>query len=113
MDISKAKRVFELEKEGKKVLVTLWEGDKISSCVVDEAKQYCDTCQGDEGLCQDFIDYLKDKGYQATEVELGEQIDESLPRFLETREVSVEPSVAVEPSVEPEVAVKVEPVVEE
>lgn len=108
MDITKAKRLFELEKEGKKVLVTLWEGDKISSCVVDEAKQYCETCQGDETLCQDYIEHLKSHGYDATEMPLGElEVEESLPRFLEEREVTVKPSV------EPEVAVEVEPILEE
>lgn len=98
MDITKAKKAFELEKEGKKILITLWEGDKISSCVQQEETQRCETCQGDEKLCSDFIDYLKEKGYEATEVALGElEVEESLPRFLEEREITVKPSVVVEP----------------
>jgi len=100
VDISKAKRVFELSKDNKKILVTLWEGDKISSCVTEEPaltsnfefpppvpKQYCETCQCDDETCQGWIAHLKEKGYQATEIELGELgLEESLPKFLEQRE---------------------------
>jgi len=99
MDITKAKKVFELSKDNKKILVTLWDGDKISSCVTEEpsptstlefpppaAKQYCETCQCDDKTCQEWIDHLKEKGYQATEVKLGElELEESLPKFLEER----------------------------
>lgn len=98
MDITKAKKVVELTKEGKKILVTLWEGDKISSCIEEAETQTCETCQGDDQLCEEYINHLKERGYQATEVELGELgIEESLPQFLEEREIKV----------------KVEPVVEE
>jgi len=100
VDISKAKRVFELSKDNKKIFVTLWEGDKISSCITEEPpltsnlefppsmpKQYCETCQCDDETCQDWIAHLKERGYQATEIELGELgLEESLPRFLEQRE---------------------------
>ena len=100
MDITKAKKVFELSKDNKKILVTLWDGDKISSCVTEEppptstlefpppaAKQYCETCQCDDKTCQEWIDHLKEKGYQATEIKLGElELEESLPKFLEERE---------------------------
>jgi len=102
MDITKAKKVFELTKEGKKVLVTLWDEGKISSCVVADEKQYCESCQGDEQLCSDFIDYLKEKGYEATEVPLGElEVEESLPKFLEGRGVPSE-SAEVEKGAEEE-----------
>jgi hypothetical protein len=88
MDITKAKKVVRLSKEGREVFVTLWEGDKISSCVQEQEtkQQYCETCEGNEVLCSQFIDYLKEKGYEATEVPLGElAVEESLPRFLEER----------------------------
>ena len=114
MDITKAKKVFELSKDNKKILVTLWEGDKISSCVTEEppptstlefpppaAKQYCETCQCDDKTCQEWIDHLKQKGYQATEIKLGElELEESLPKFLEQREITVKPEITaeVEPS---------------
>jgi len=114
VDITKAKKVFELSKDNKKILVTLWEGDKISSCVTEEppptstvefpppaAKQYCETCQCDDKTCQEWIDHLKQKGYQATEIKLGElELEESLPKFLEQREITVKPEITaeVEPS---------------
>lgn len=101
MDLTKAKRVVELEKEGRKILVTLWEGDKITSCVTEEQTQTCQTCQGDDQLCNEFVDYLKEKGYEASEVELGElEVEESLPRFLEQREVRAEVEPIVEESAE-------------
>jgi len=84
-DITKAKKVFELTKEGKKILVTLWEGNKLSSCVEEESRQYCEACEGDETLCNEFVEHLKEKGYEATEVLLGPEAEESLPRFLEER----------------------------
>jgi len=104
MDISKAKKVFELSKDNRKILVTLYEGGQVSSCVTEEppptstlefpppvAKQYCETCQCDDGLCQEWIEHLKSQGYQATEFELGElELAESLPKFLEEREIPVE-----------------------
>ena len=93
MDISKAKKLIELEKEGRKILLTLWEGDQISSCVIgsEEKRQYCESCQGDEELCRDYVEHLKSQGYEATEIELGElELEESLPKFLEQREIPVE-----------------------
>ncbi|MBA7529324.1 hypothetical protein ES705_21520 [subsurface metagenome] len=93
MDISKAKRVVELGKPGslRRIFVTVWEGDRISSCVkeADEPKQYCETCEGDDALCNEFVEHLKEKGYEATEIELGElELEESLPKFLEQREIT-------------------------
>ncbi|MBA7680425.1 hypothetical protein ES703_88741 [subsurface metagenome] len=108
MDISKAKRLIELEKGGRKVLVTIYEGGQVSSCIEDEAKKYCETCQCDDELCQEWIEHLKSQGYQATEIELGElELEESLPKFLKQREITIKPEVVavVEPSnvvVEPE-----------
>lgn len=113
MDITKAKKVVELEKDGRKILITLYEGGQISSCVTEEppltsnlefpppaAKQYCETCQCDDETCQEYIEHLKEKGYEATEIELGElAIEESLPRFLEERERDIMP--AAEPAIEP------------
>jgi len=100
MDISKARRLVELEKEGRKILLTLWEGNLISSCVTEEppptsslefpppaAKQFCETCQCNDEICQEYIDHLKAQGYGATEIKLGELEDaESLPKFLKERE---------------------------
>jgi len=114
MDISKAKKLVELEKDGRKILVTLWEGNQISSCVTGEntKKQYCESCQGDDELCRDFVEHLKSQGYQSTEIELGElELEESLPRFLEQREAQVVTSedvgkveeILVEPEEETEV----------
>lgn len=102
MDITKAKKVVELEKDGRKILVTLWEGDQISSCVTgeDNRKQYCETCQGNEELCNEWLNHLKEKGYEATEFELGElELEESLPKFFEERESTIRPTAVVAPEV--------------
>jgi len=96
MDISKARRLVELEKEGRKILLTLWEGNLISSCVEDQEKKYCETCQCDDEICQEYIDHLKAKGYGATEITLGEVPAESLPKFLEERVIHVKPKVVRE-----------------
>jgi len=89
MDISKARRLVELEKGDRKILLTLWEGDQISSCVEEEQTKYCETCQCDDEICQEYIDHLKSQGYAATEVKLGElEAAESLPKFLEERKVA-------------------------
>jgi len=89
MDISKARRLVELEKEGRKILLTLWEGNLISSCVEDQEKKYCETCQCDDKICQEYIDHLKAQGYGATEIKLGElEAAESLPKFLAERQVA-------------------------
>lgn len=117
MDITKAKKVFELKRDDRKILVTLWEGDKISSCVEEENTQKCESCEGNEELCQEYINHLKEQGYEAREVALGElELEESLPRFLERR-VDLTPSqledtISSVPSKEREVKVE-EPVVEE
>jgi len=102
VDISKAKKLIELEKGDRKILITLWEGDQISSCVTseDNKKQHCESCQGDDELCRDYVEHLKSQGYEATEIELGElELEESLPQFLEEREAV---KIAVEPEVESE-----------
>lgn len=96
MDKSKAEKLVELEKGDRKILVTLWGNGQISSCVEEATKKYCENCQGDEALCNEYIEHLKSQGYQATEIELGELgLEESLPRFLEEREITVKPEVAV------------------
>jgi len=109
VDISKAKKLVELTKGDRKILVTIYEGGQVSSCIEDEAKKsYCETCQADDETCRQWIEHLKSQGYEATEIELGElEIEESLPKFLEQREAAVKPeiAIAVEPSnavVEPE-----------
>ncbi|MBA7516366.1 hypothetical protein ES705_08414 [subsurface metagenome] len=113
MDISKAKKVVELTKGDSKILVTLYEGGQVASCIEDEdKKKYCETCQADDETCQQWIEHLKSKGYQATEVELGKLgIEESLPRFLEQRESAGTPTEVVEKLTVavPEVASAVEP----
>jgi len=100
VDITKAKKVFELSKDNRKILVTLYEGGQVSSCVTEKpppteslefptpvAKQYCETCQCDDETCQEWVESLKARGYQATEIELGElELEESLPKFLDQRE---------------------------
>lgn len=97
MDISMARRLVELEKEGRKVLVALWEGDTITACATaEEAKQACEICQGDDELCNSYIEYLKGKGYQATEIELGEKVEEGLPGFLQERELISQASSVIE-----------------
>lgn len=102
MDVSKAKKVVELTKGDRKILVTVYEGGQVSSCIEDEAKKkYCETCQADDETCQQWIEHLKEKGYEATEIELGElELEESLPKFLEEKEVTVKPetAIAVEPN---------------
>ena len=91
MDISKAKKLVELTKGDRKILVTVYEGGQVSSCIEDEAKKsYCETCQADDETCQQWIEHLKSQGYQATEIELGElELEESLPKFLLQREEQV------------------------
>ena len=99
--VTPAKKLIELTKDNKKILVTIFEGGQISSCVQDEHKQYCETCQCDDETCEEWIEHLKGKGYSATEVKLGElEMEESLPKFLEERERDIMP--AVEPSAEAE-----------
>lgn len=84
MEATRAKKVIELTKDNRKIMVTLFEGDRVSSCVEEETKKYCETCQCDEKTCDEWIKSLKDKGYQATEIQLGElSVGESLPKFLE------------------------------
>ena len=97
MDRSKAKKVVELTKGDRKILVTVYEGGQVSSCIEDEAKKkYCETCQADDETCQQWIKHLEENGYEATEVELGElELEESLPKFLERREITVQPEVAI------------------
>ena len=86
MDISKARRLVELEKEGRKILLTLWEGNLISSCVEEQEKKFCETCQCDDEVCQEYIEHLKAQGYGATEIKLGElEAAESLPSFIQER----------------------------
>lgn len=93
-DISKARRLIELTKGDRKILVTLWEGDKLSSCVAEDEKEFCETCGGDDTLCEQWIQHLEEQGYTPKEIELGElEPEESLPRFIEGREVKVEPKV--------------------
>ena len=98
MDISKAKKLVELTKGDRKILVTVYEGGQVSSCVEDEAKKsYCETCQADDETCQAWLEHLKAQGYEATEIELGAlELEESLPKFLAQREITVEPEVVVE-----------------
>lgn len=94
MGIERARRVVRLTKEdsGKEVLVTMWESGRLSSCIVDEGvRQSCQACEGDDALCSDWLDYLKQRGYTANEVELGDgEPEESLPRFLEGRSAAPE-----------------------
>jgi len=104
MDITKAKKVIELSKDNRKILVTVYD-NQVSSCVEMEAKKYCESCQCDEQTCGEWIEYLKGKGYSATEVELGELgLEESLPKFLEERRVTApaptEPGATTEPKKE-------------
>jgi hypothetical protein len=96
MEIPKAKKVVELTKDNRKILVTVLEGDKVASCVEEDRKKFCESCQCNEALCNEWIESLKAKGYQATEVEIGElNVEESLPRFLEER-TRVEPELPSE-----------------
>lgn len=92
MDISKARRLIELTKGDRKILVTLWESGQISNCVTDQEMQSCESCQGDGQLCEEWVNYLKEQGYEASEVALGElPAEESLPKFIEEREPRIEP----------------------
>jgi len=109
MDISKAKKLVELTKGDRKILVTVYEGGQVSSCIEDEAKKYCETCQADDETCQQWIEHLKEKGYEVTEIELGElELEESLPKFLEQREIKSEEQVVTSEDVG-----KVEEILEE
>ncbi|MBA7480226.1 hypothetical protein ES707_15675 [subsurface metagenome] len=104
---ARVKRVVELTKADTRILVTVLEGDQVASCVEEKSKKYCEACQCNEGACNEWIEHLKSKGYQATEVGLKEMdVDESLPKFLEEREIGAEPSVAAE--VEPIVVIEPE-----
>ena len=92
MGITKAKKLVELTRGDRKIRVTVYEGGQVSSCIEDEAKKkYCETCQADDETCQQWIEHLKSKGYEATEIEMGElELEESLPKFLEEREIPEE-----------------------
>ena len=91
MPITKAKKIIELSKDNRKILVTVYD-NQVSSCVEMEAKKYCESCQCDEKTCGEWIEYLKGKGYSATEVALGELgLEESLPKFLEERIATAKP----------------------
>lgn len=96
MEITSAKRVIELSKDNRRILVTLWDGDKISSCVTEETKEApaqsrCETCQGDDEFCNQYVEHLRGQGYQVNEVELGElEIEESLPEFLKKRQPTMD-----------------------
>ena len=93
MDITKARKLVELEKDGTKVLVTYWESGQISSCIEAEKKKFCENCAGDEESCNAYIEHLKGLGYLASEVEIGElDIAASLPKFLEQRDFTVKPA---------------------
>lgn len=95
----KAKRITELNKEGKSILVALWPDDKVISCVTSELAKRCESGVCDEETFNHYINYLKEQGYEATEIELGElELEESLPKFLEERKRDIMP--AVEPSAE-------------
>ena len=97
MDISKARRLVELEKDGRKVLLTLWGRNLVSSCVEKQEKTYCETCQCNDETCQEYIEHMKAQGYGVTEIKLGEvDAAESLPKFLEEREVSVRAHPVIE-----------------
>jgi len=112
MDITKAKKIIELSKDNRSILLTLWESGQITSCIkeAEAKKQYCENCRGDESLCNDYAEYLKGKGYQATEIELGELgIEESLPKFLEGRQTKPSATAPVEAEVRPETAGGTEP----
>lgn len=90
MDITKPKKVIELTKDNRKILLTLWDGNNISSCVEEADKKYCESCQGDDDVCRDYVEHLKSRGYTATEVEMREpEAVESLPRFMQERETAV------------------------
>lgn len=98
MDITKATKVVELTKGDRKILVTVYEGGQVASCIEAESKKYCETCQTDDETYQQWIEHLKENGYEAIEVELGElEPEESLPKFLQSREVPAEPEAATEP----------------
>ena len=103
---AKVKKVVELIKDDSKILITVLEGDQVASCVEEETKKYCEACQCDEGMCDEWIEHLKSKGYQATEVRLGEMDGgESLPRFLEDRRAAAAAGVDLPAPQEPSAAV--------
>lgn len=84
--MARAKKLIELTKDNTKVVVTVWDEGKISSCVEAEAKKYCETCDGDDILCQEYIEHLKSRGFQAQEIELGElSVEDTLPEFIRQR----------------------------
>lgn len=114
MDITKAKKVVELEKEGKKVLVALWEGDKITSCVTDQVRQSCEACDGNEEVVQEYINHLKEQGYRATELVLPMvEAEESLPKFVQERGIKVKVTAVIEEAAEEKVTPAAEETTEE
>lgn len=100
MDITKPKKVVELTKDNRKILLTLWDGNSISSCVEEADKKYCESCQGDDDVCRDYVEHLKSQGYTATEVEMREpEAVESLPRFMQERGVAAKVETVLETEV--------------
>ena len=87
MDIKEAKRIIELAKGNTKILVALFERGQVTSCIIEDKKrQFCQSCEADDELCNQYIEHLKERGYTATEIELDEiEPEESLPKFMESR----------------------------
>lgn len=86
MDITTARKLVELTKGDRKVLLTVYDGNQVSSCVEEAGRAACENCQADDAMCQEYVEHMKAQGYEVTEIELGElDIAESLPKFLRER----------------------------
>ena len=91
MDIKKAKRLIELKRDDRRIVVTQFENE-VSSCVIEaEKRQRCETCVADDKDCNEWLDYLRGQGYEVKEIDLADtEVQESLSRFMAERQI-IEP----------------------
>lgn len=91
MDIKKAKRLIELRRDDRRIVVTQFENE-VSSCVIEaEKRQRCETCAANDEACNAWLDHLKEQGYEVKEIDLADtEVQESLSRFMAERQI-IEP----------------------
>lgn len=90
IEINEAKKIVELRKDDRKILVTVYESGQVSCCTEERNESFCEKCQCDDETCKQWIENMKEKGYQATEIELGGLKDDSLHSFIASRAIMAE-----------------------
>ena len=99
--MQKAKRIIELNKGNKSILVTVWEGGQVSNCITerDKGRSLCETCAADDAACNEWLDYLRNQDYEVKEIDLADtEVQESLSRFMAERARDlIIPTLGIEP----------------